>query len=42
MGIPSLFIMKITGHTTERHFLTCINITPEDAMAEFRKHTYFQ
>lgn len=42
MGIPSLFIMQITGHATEKTFLRYINITSNQAMEEFRKHSYFQ
>jgi integrase len=41
-GIPSLYIMKITSHSTERNFLRYINIAPEQAVDEFRKHEFFQ
>jgi len=42
MGIPSLFIMKVTGHTTEKNFLRYVNISPEEAVTEFRKHDFFK
>ena len=42
MGLPSLYIVKIAGHSTERSFLMYIHIAPEDAVAEFREHAYFQ
>ncbi|MBK8502175.1 MAG: phage integrase SAM-like domain-containing protein [Saprospiraceae bacterium] len=42
LGIPSLYIMQVTGHTTEKNFLRYINITPDQAIKEFVKHEYFQ
>jgi integrase len=41
IGIPSLYIMKITGHQSERNFLRYVNIAPEEAIEEFRKHSFF-
>lgn len=41
MGIPSLYIMQITGHASEKNFLRYINIAPEQAVNEFRKHEFF-
>lgn len=42
MGIPSLFIMKITGHASEKNFLRYINIAPDQAVQEFRKYDFFK
>ena len=42
MGIPSLYIMRITGHTTEKNFMRYVNIAPEQAVKEFRKHEFFR
>jgi integrase len=30
MGIPTLTIMRITGHKTEKNFLTYIKVTPDE------------
>ncbi len=41
LGIPSLHIMKVTGHTSEKSFLRYINVAPDEAVREFRKHDFF-
>lgn len=40
-GIPSLSIMKITGHTTEKSFLKYIKITAEENAVLLAKHQFF-
>ncbi|WP_435416308.1 tyrosine-type recombinase/integrase [Polaribacter aestuariivivens] len=43
MGIPTLTIMAITGHTTEKSFLTYIKVTPKEhanKMLEMMKNYY--
>lgn len=40
-GIPSINIMKITGHTTERSFLKYIKITGEENAELLAGHAYF-
>lgn len=40
-GIPSLSIMKITGHTTEKSFLKYIKITAEENAEILAKHSFF-
>ncbi len=42
LGIPSMYIMKVTGHTSEKSFLRYINVSPTEAMVEFRKHDFFK
>jgi hypothetical protein len=37
-GIPSLTIMAITGHKTERDFLTYIKVTPDEHAKIFQAH----
>ena len=39
--IPSISIMKITGHQTEKAFLTYIKISQEDNAKKLLKHQYF-
>jgi len=39
--IPTLSIMKITGHKTERAFLNYIRITPEENAEKLRMHAFF-
>jgi len=39
--IPSISIMKVTGHQTERAFLTYIKISQEDNAKKLLKHQYF-
>ena len=41
-GVPSLFIMQVTGHKSERSFLNYINISSDQVMQEFRKHDLFK
>lgn len=41
-GIPSLAIMKITGHRTENSFLKYIKISQEENAAMLRNHPYFR
>lgn len=41
LGIPSLMIMQITGHTSEQAFLRYINISPDEALRAFRQHEFF-
>lgn len=40
-GIPSINIMKITGHKTEREFLKYIRITKEENAQLLMNHPYF-
>jgi hypothetical protein len=40
-GIPSINIMKITGHTTEKSFLKYIKITEEENAELLAGHAYF-
>jgi hypothetical protein len=40
-GVPSLSIMQITGHTTEKNFLKYIRITKEENANLIAKHTFF-
>lgn len=41
-GVPSMFIMRVTGHQSEKTFLTYINISLDEAMDQFRKVALFQ
>jgi hypothetical protein len=41
-GIPSLDIMKITGHKTEREFFKYIRITKEETAEMLSNHEYFK
>ncbi|MBL7965640.1 MAG: phage integrase SAM-like domain-containing protein [Prolixibacteraceae bacterium] len=41
-GIPSISIMKITGHKTEREFLKYIRITKEENANLLMNHPYFK
>jgi integrase len=41
-GIPSIDIMKITGHKTEREFLKYIKVTKEQTAQNLALHPYFQ
>ena len=41
-GIPSIDIMKITGHKTEREFLKYIKVTKEQTAQNMALHPYFQ
>jgi len=40
--IPSISIMKITGHRTERSFLKYIRITQEENAAKLAEHPFFK
>jgi len=41
-GIPSIDIMKVTGHKTEREFLKYIKVTKEQTAQNLALHPYFQ
>ena len=41
MGIPSISIMKITGHKTEKSFLQYIKISQEDNANKLTDHPFF-
>ncbi|MBR7115628.1 MAG: site-specific integrase [Alistipes sp.] len=40
-GVPTIAIMKITGHKTEREFMKYIKITEEQTAIELMNHPYF-
>lgn len=40
-GIPTIAIMKITGHKTEKEFMKYIKITEEQTAMELMSHPYF-
>jgi integrase len=40
-GVPSISIMKITGHRSEKSFLKYIKITPEQNADLMSKHSFF-
>ncbi len=40
-GIPSIDIMKISGHRTEREFLNYIKVTKEETARNLHNHPYF-
>lgn len=40
-GVPTLGIMKISGHKTEREFLTYINVSKEQTAQTLNTHPYF-
>lgn len=40
-GIPTISIMKITGHKTEREFLKYIRVTKEENAQTLMNHAYF-
>lgn len=40
-GIPTIAIMKITGHKTEKEFMKYIKITEEQTALELMNHPYF-
>ncbi|MCT4665664.1 MAG: tyrosine-type recombinase/integrase [Flavobacteriales bacterium] len=44
MNFPTLSIMKITGHTTEKNFLKYIKVTPKEHAEKLMKHweSYYQ
>lgn len=41
-GVPTLAIMQMTGHKTERSFLKYIRVTPEENALKISQHPYFQ
>ena len=41
-GVPSISIMKITGHRTEKNFLQYIKITQEDNANKLIDHLFFR
>ena len=41
-GVPTLTIMKITGHRTEKSFLRYIRISPEENARLLAEHPYFK
>ncbi len=41
-GIPSISIMKITGHRTEKSFLKYIRVTQEEVADRLMEHPFFQ
>jgi integrase len=41
-GLPTISIMKITGHKTERSFLKYIKITKEENAKLIMKHSFFK
>ena len=40
-GIPTIDIMKISGHKTEREFLKYISVTKEETARGLSVHPYF-
>ena len=40
-GIPSIAIMKITGHKTEKEFMKYLKISEEETAMELMEHPYF-
>jgi hypothetical protein len=40
-SVPSLDIMKISGHKTEREFLNYIKVGKEETAQNLAKHPYF-
>ncbi|MFR9525809.1 MAG: phage integrase SAM-like domain-containing protein [Rikenellaceae bacterium] len=40
-GIPSIYIMKITGHKTEKEFMKYIKASEEETAMELMNHPYF-
>lgn len=40
-GIPTIAIMKVTGHKTEKEFMKYIRITEEETAMELMNHPYF-
>lgn len=40
-GIPTIDIMKISGHKTEREFLKYINVTKEETAVSLASHPFF-
>lgn len=42
LGIPSIYIMAITGHVSEKQFLRYINVQPDEAIGAFRSFDFFK
>jgi hypothetical protein len=40
-GVPSNYLMKISGHKTEREFLNYIKLGKEETAQNLSKHPYF-
>lgn len=40
-GIPSIYIMKITGHQTKKEFMKYIKASEEETAMELMNHPYF-
>jgi hypothetical protein len=40
-GIPTIDIMKISGHKTEKEFLKYINVSKEETAINLSDHPYF-
>lgn len=40
-GVPSIAIMKISGHKSEREFLSYIKVSKEETATTLQKHPYF-
>jgi len=40
-GIPALYIMKITGHKTEKDFLNYIKVSKEQIADKLSTHSWF-
>ena len=40
-GIPSIAIMKVTGHKTEKEFMKYLKISQEETAIELMNHPYF-
>jgi hypothetical protein len=40
-GIPSLKIMKMSGHKSEREFLKYIRVSQEETAVDLSAHSYF-
>jgi integrase len=41
-GIPSISIMQITGHSTERAFLQYIKVSQEENAINLASHSFFK
>jgi integrase len=39
--VPSLFIMKLSGHKTEREFMKYLKLTPDEIAKKLSKYDYF-
>jgi hypothetical protein len=41
-GVPTLSIMKITGHTTEAQFLKYVRVSEEENASNLINHSFFK